>query len=268
MLKKIKTSIDSITKSSDEVLARFGVIDTGVKTVSEHELNIRNAMEEQDAGGRQILESVARLREITITVKKGSDDMSHSGDDLIRETDDFIKLSNDAIKGMNEIVNGALKEIKEAVGHVKEMSEENNKNFEGLKNETEKFKVTTGKEKKKILVVDDEIAHLEMTRSFLEAKYDVSTVKLCDEALKLLYQGYAPDYILLDLMMPDVDGWDTYNRMKALSKLHNVPIAIFTSSEDPVDRERAQNMGAADFIQKPCKKSELLERIERSLSSK
>ena len=261
MLKKIKTTIDNITKSSDEVLSRFGVIDSGVKTVSEHELNIRHAMEEQEAGGNQILQSVSRLREITVSVQKGSEDMSHSGADLIREADDFIKLSNDALSGMNEIVNGALKEIKTAVNHVTEMSTENNRNFEGLKHETEKFKVTTGKEKKNVLVVDDDINHLEMTKTFLEAEYEVTTVDSCEKALKLLYQGYAPNFILLDLVMPEVDGWDAYNTMKALSKLHNVPIAIFTSSDDPADRARAQQMGAADFIKKPCKKSELLERI-------
>ncbi|MDR1838106.1 MAG: methyl-accepting chemotaxis protein, partial [Treponema sp.] len=74
MLKKIKASIDNITKSSDEVIARFGAIDTGVKTVSEHELNIRHAMEEQEVGGKQILDAIARLREITVSVQKGSDD--------------------------------------------------------------------------------------------------------------------------------------------------------------------------------------------------
>ncbi|MDR1838366.1 MAG: methyl-accepting chemotaxis protein, partial [Treponema sp.] len=74
MLKKIKASIDNITKSSDEVIARFGAIDTEVKTVSTHELNIRHAMEEQEVGGKQILDAIARLREITVSVQKGSDD--------------------------------------------------------------------------------------------------------------------------------------------------------------------------------------------------
>jgi len=65
MLKKIKTSIDNITKSSNDVLNRFGAIDSGVKTVSEHEQNILNSMEEQEKGGKQILESIGRLRDIT-----------------------------------------------------------------------------------------------------------------------------------------------------------------------------------------------------------
>ena len=265
MLKKIKTSIDNITKSSDEVIARFGAIDTEVKTVSVHEQNIRHAMEEQEAGGKQILEAISRLREITVSVHNGSEKMSQSGSDLIRESDEFIKISNEAITGMNEIVSGALKEISSAVSNVTEMSDENNKNFEDLKSETTKFKTTTGEEKKKILVVDDDATHLSMTRSFLEEIYEVITVKSCEEALKLLYQGLDPNYILLDLMMPEVSGWDTYGRIKGLSNLHNVPIAIFTSSDDPVDKNRAKELGAADYIKKPCRKGELLERIEKNI---
>ena len=141
-----RSSIDSITKASDEVLGRFGAIDTGVKTVSQHELNIRSAMEEQESGGRQILDAIGRLKEITVSVQKGSENMSQSGGDLVRETDEFIKLSNEAINGMAAIVNGALKEIKIAVSNVTEMSSENNRNFEDLKSETQKFKVSTGKE--------------------------------------------------------------------------------------------------------------------------
>jgi methyl-accepting chemotaxis protein len=265
MLKKIKASIDNITKSSDEVIARFGAIDTEVKTVSTHELNIRHAMEEQEVGGRQILEAISRLREITVSVQKGSEDMSKSSGDLIRETDEFIKISNEAIAGMNEIVNGAMKEIKTAVTHVTEMSAENNKNFEDLKGETLKFKTTTGDEKQIVLAIDDDEIHLDLTRAFLEHDYDVITVKSCEEALKRLYQGLAPSIILLDLVMPETDGWQTYERIRGISKLHHVPIAIFTVSDDPADRERADKMGAADYIKKPAAQDELLERIKKIL---
>jgi two-component system chemotaxis sensor kinase CheA len=64
-------------------------------------------------------------------------------------------------------------------------------------------------------------------------------------------------------MMPEVDGWDTYERIRGISNLHHLPIAIFTSSDDPKDQSRAKEMGAADYIRKPCKKSELLDRLAR-----
>ena len=267
MLKKVKASIDNITKSSDEVLSRFGAIDSGVKTVSEHEMNIRHAMEEQEVGGKQILDAIGRLKEITVSVQKGSEGMSKSGGDLVRETDEFINISHEAMDGMNDIVNGALKEIKTAVSHVTEMSEENNKNFEGLKLETEKFKTTTGLEKKKILAVDDDVTQLKIISSFLEEDYDVVGAKSCEAALKFLYQGLDPVLILLDLVMPGADGWVTYERIKGISNLHQVPIAFLTGSSDSADIERAKEMGAVDYINKPVSKDELLGKVKKALKA-
>ena len=263
MLKKIKASIDSITTSSNEVLSRFEVIDTGVKTVSVHEANIRSAMEEQEVGGKQILESMNRLKEISVSVKKGAGEMLESGEHLNRQTSEFIKISNEAVGGMNEIVNGAMKEIKVAVNHVDEMSAENSRNFEELKVESSKFKVDSADEKKKIIVIDDEETILTMTKGMLGSDYDVTTVKSGKDALKLFFQGYSPGLVLLDLSMPGLDGWDTYSRIRAISHIHKVPIAIFTSSEDPKDKTQAREMGAADYISKPIKKTELLERVKR-----
>ena len=265
MLKKIKGSIDNITKSSDEVLARFGAIDTGVKTVAEHEMNIRHAMEEQESGGKQILDAIGRLKEITVSVQKGSEDMSRSGDELLKETDEFIKVSIEAMSGMSEVVNVALKEIKTAVTHVTEMSAENNRNFDELRSETNKFKVSTGDEKQIVLVVDDDKIHLELTKNFLKQDYDVTTVESAEQALKLLYQGLAPSLIFLDLVMPGTDGWQTFERIRGISNLHKVPIAIFTASEEPADRNRAKAMGAVDYITKPCSRDELLRRMKRIL---
>jgi CheY-like chemotaxis protein len=267
MLKKIKASIDSITKSSDEVLARFGAIDQGVKTVSEHELNIRHAMEEQEAGGKQILDAIGRLKEVTVSVQKGSDDMSNSGGNLAKETGEFIKISNEALKGFNEIVNGALKEITVALSHVSEMNTENNKNFEDLKGETTKFKTTTGREKKKILAVDDDVVQLKVISSFLEEDYDVIGAKSCEAALKLLYQGLDPIFILLDIVMPGADGWVTYERIKGISDLHNVPIAFLTGSSDPADIKRAKDMGAVDYIKKPVSQDELLGKVKKAVKA-
>jgi CheY-like chemotaxis protein len=221
MLKKIKSSIDSITVSSNDVLSRFDVIDTGVKTVSQLEQNIRDAMEEQEAGGQQILDSVSRLKELNISVKNGSEGMRESGNLMIQQTNDFIKISKDSVNGMNDIVNGAMREIKSAVVLVDEMGAENTRNFDELKVESEKFRVDTGSEKKKILVVDDDETHLKMMEAALHDAYDVVTVKSGKEALGLFYQGVVPQLILLDIVMPEMGGWDTYDRIKAISNLHD-----------------------------------------------
>jgi DNA-binding response OmpR family regulator len=96
----------------------------------------------------------------------------------------------------------------------------------------------------------------------VESEYEVITVKSGKEAITLFYRGLVPSIILLDLMMPGIDGWDTYDRIRAIGNLHNVPTAFFTASDDPGARERALKMGAADFISKPINKSELVARIK------
>ena len=259
MLKKIKSSIDSITVSSNEVLSRFEVIDTSVKTVSQHEQNIRSAMEEQETGGKQILDSMEHLKEVNISVKKGAGEMLESSEHLTKQTVDFINTSNTVVNGMNDIVNGAMQQIHTAVSQVDEMSAENSRNFEELKQETEKFKVVSGNEKKKILVVDDDEIYLEMTKSILGSKYEVVTVKSGKAALQLFFQGLVPNLVLLDLVIPEMDGWHTYDRIKGISNLHNVPIAFVTASTDPKDKAHAFKMGANDYINKPC--NDLLDRI-------
>jgi CheY-like chemotaxis protein len=225
-------------------------------------MNIRKAMAQQESGGKQILDAIGRLKEITVSVQNGSEDMSKSGSDLVKETDEFIKISNEAMIGMTDIVNGALREITTAVAHVTEMSVENNRNFDELRSETDKFKVSTGEEKPIVLAVDDDEIHLELTKNYLKQDYDVTTVESSEKALKLLYQGLAPNLIFLDLVMPGTDGWQTFERIRGLSNLHNVPIAIFTASEDPADMSRAKEMGAVDYITKPCSREELLKRME------
>ncbi len=267
MLKKIKSSIDSITSSSNEVLARFEAIDSGVKTVSEHEEVIRNAMEEQEAGGKQILDAVGRLKDITVEVHKGAEGMARSGDEMIKRTHNFIKVSKQVVEGMNRMADVDVKEIKTAIHHVDEMSVENNKNFTDLKEETEKFKIETGKEKKKVLVIDDNQTDLVTAKSMLQNDYDVVTADSGAAALKLFHTGFVPNAILLDLIMPGMSGWDTFQRIKKIGSVHNAAIIIYSASSDPDDNERARKMGAVDFVKKPAVMDGLLSVIRRAIGT-
>jgi methyl-accepting chemotaxis protein len=266
VLKKIKASIDNISKSSNDVLARFGAIDSSVKTVCAHEQNIRNAMEEQETGGKQILESISRLRDITASVKNGSDHMAESGETLVQETDEFIMTSKETVESMNEILKG-IHQINISVSHVNDMSHENNQNFELLKQETRKFNDTVGNEKQKVLIVDDNEIHLAMVQAVLQNEYDVSIAKSGKEALGLFYKGLVPQLILLDLIMPGMDGWHTYSRIKAIGGLHDTPIAFFTASTDPKDIKHAHEIGAVDYIEKPFDKDDLLNRVGKILNN-
>jgi len=119
-------------------------------------------------------------------------------------------------------------------------------------------------EKKKILYVDDDEIHHMIAESMLSDKYEVCKAKSGKEALNYLYNsGFVPSLVLLDILMPEMDGWEVFNRIKAISLLKNVPIIFLTSEKD--GEKRAHDIGADDFITKPYEKDKLLERIEKTL---
>ncbi|MDR2096531.1 MAG: methyl-accepting chemotaxis protein [Treponema sp.] len=140
VLKKIKDSIDKITRSTDTVLKKFEAIDGGVKIVSEQEENIRNAMEEQNTGSRQILESIAKLNGITQLVKGGSMEMLEGSREVILESKNLEQVTQEIANGMNEMATGA-DQINIAVDRVNTISGENKENINTLVNEVSKFKV-------------------------------------------------------------------------------------------------------------------------------
>ncbi|GHU48142.1 methyl-accepting chemotaxis protein [Spirochaetia bacterium] len=140
VLKKIKGSIDKITKSTDNVLNKFEVIDNGVKTVSDQSENIRNAMEEQSVRSQQILEVLGQLNGITQQVKDGSEEMLGGSREIITEVKNLTQLTNEITNGMNEIAAGAG-EINIAVNEVNSLSGDNKENIDTLVKEVSLFKV-------------------------------------------------------------------------------------------------------------------------------
>ena len=140
VLKKIKGSIDKITASTDNVLKKFEAIDIGVKTVSDQETNIRNAMEEQGAGSKQILEAIARLNEITQQVKGGSVEMLEGSKEVIQESKNLETATQEITGGMNEMASGA-DQINVAVTRVNDISGKNKENIDILVREVSRFKV-------------------------------------------------------------------------------------------------------------------------------
>jgi len=121
---------------------------------------------------------------------------------------------------------------------------------------------------KKILIVDDNEVHLVIAENILKGKYEVTTAKSGKEALALLSKGYMPNAILLDVLMPEMDGWETYNKIKGISLLRSVPIAFLTSLDGVREKLYASRIGAADLISKPYEAPELLSRIEKMMEKK
>jgi len=123
----------------------------------------------------------------------------------------------------------------------------------------------TKNEMKKILVVDDSEVHLLIVEGILRGKFETTIAKSGKEALALLSKGYIPNLILLDVLMPEMDGWETYNKIKGISLLRDVPIAFLTSLDGEREKLYASRIGAADMITKPCEGEELLSRIHNIL---
>jgi methyl-accepting chemotaxis protein len=140
VLKKIKTSIDKIMASTDAVLNRFEAIDSGVKVVSEQEENIRNAMEEQQTGGQQVLDVIARLNDITQHVRSGSTTMLMGSKKIISESRNLGILTDEVSNGVNEMSKGA-DQVNIAVDRVSNLSSDNKDHIDTLVTELSKFKV-------------------------------------------------------------------------------------------------------------------------------
>jgi putative two-component system response regulator len=120
---------------------------------------------------------------------------------------------------------------------------------------------------KKILIVDDSEFHLDLAESILNQKYQIITAKSGNEALAHLSKGFIPNLILLDVIMPEMDGWDVYNLIRGISILGDVPIVFFTSLDNEDDKNRAFDLGAVDFITKPFEREEFLQRVDSILDA-
>jgi len=116
--------------------------------------------------------------------------------------------------------------------------------------------------RKKILIVDDDEFHLAVANAMLSEKYEITITKSGKEALEMLTKGFAPNLILLDVLMPDMDGWETFNRIKAIGLLHTAPVVFVSSATGAEEKKHADTIGAADFIVKPFEKESLLKRIK------
>ena len=114
-------------------------------------------------------------------------------------------------------------------------------------------------------MVDDDEIHLLIMTNMLEDKYDVLVAKSGKEAIDYFFKGIFPDLVLLDVYMPNMDGWEIFNRIKAFSLLKDIPMIFVTSMDDNSTKKRAQDMGAIDYITKPCEPEDVLNRIGLAL---
>jgi len=120
-----------------------------------------------------------------------------------------------------------------------------------------------------IMVVDDERDIRNLLRQVLEhAGYQVQTAGNGREALEMLEQT-RPDLVLLDIMMPEVDGWEVCRNIKTRQKTKDIPVILITVRSQPLDKVvGTEVVGADDYITKPFDLDDLLARVARLVKEK
>jgi len=121
----------------------------------------------------------------------------------------------------------------------------------------------------KIMIVDDEPINIDVVKAFLEEEkyHNFVTIEDSRQAMKLLWET-RPDLMLLDLMMPEVSGFDILSEVRAHPKFKYLPIIILTAATDPQNKLKALDLGATDFLAKPLDQSELCLRVRNTLAAK
>ena len=120
---------------------------------------------------------------------------------------------------------------------------------------------------KKILVVDDEPVNIELVKEFLSKEYEVHTATDGKEALAKA-EEMSPDLVLLDVIMPEINGYEVCRQFKSNAKTFFIPIVMLTSLTDRNERIKAIEAGADDFLSKPIDWIELGARVKSLLRVK
>ena len=118
-----------------------------------------------------------------------------------------------------------------------------------------------------VLVVDDAPANLNLLAGLLNTSYRVRLAPSGPKALELA-QKSPPDLVLLDVMMPDMDGYEVCRRLKADERTRHIPVIFLTAMQEPENEAMGFEVGAADFIHKPISPAIVQARVKTHLQNK
>ncbi len=122
--------------------------------------------------------------------------------------------------------------------------------------------------KNTVLVVDDSPDGLQILNEVLKREYDVRLARGGEQALQAAMQRPRPDAILLDIMMPGIDGYEVCKRLKANDATKDIPVIFLTAKTDIEDAQRGFDLGGADYITKPILPPVVLARIHTHIALK
>ena len=122
-------------------------------------------------------------------------------------------------------------------------------------------------EKKKVLCIEDEKEMIDLIKLILERRgFEVLGALGGKEGLEVIRRE-KPDLILLDLMMPEVDGWEVYRQMKADEQLKDIPVVVVTAKAQSIDKVLGLHIAKVDdYVTKPFGPQELLRSIDKVLA--
>ena len=124
------------------------------------------------------------------------------------------------------------------------------------------------REKPVILVVDDIPDNLSLMSAIISEDYRVKVASTGQKALEIAHSENPPDLILLDVMMPEMDGYEVCRRLKAEAETRDIPVIFVTALRDTEDERLGLDLGAADYIFKPINPVVVLMRIRTQLNLK
>src|SRR3954468_6328580 len=122
--------------------------------------------------------------------------------------------------------------------------------------------ISPDREVPRILVVDDMPDNLFLMNGLFEDRYQVIAASSGQEALKVLMGADPPDMVLLDIMMPDMDGYEVLRRMRQHPPTANIPVIFLTALASRRDERLGMELGAIDYLTKPVDPELVLERVE------
>ena len=125
-----------------------------------------------------------------------------------------------------------------------------------------------GENKIKILVVDDELVSRKKLQKIMDSLIECEAVESGEDALRIARSENPPDLILLDIMMPGMDGYEVCRRLKADKKASNIPVIFVSSENEQEDEVKGLELGAADYITKPFRPVIVKARVRTHLELK